>query len=133
MNMVVKCSECECTPTICHREESSRSTTHCGNCTGEEQCCCMVIHLIEDKDECCTDSSCTRLEARFSGLNPQVKPTNGIQFPQPEIGFGIRSFLFYAKGLYAAALGIEILCISAVEIGENTGLYLSVSMLVELP
>jgi hypothetical protein len=30
----------------------------------------------------------------------------------------------YVKGLYAAALGIEILCISAAEIGENTGLYL---------
>jgi hypothetical protein len=30
----------------------------------------------------------------------------------------------YAKGLYAAALGIEILCIAAAEIGENTGLYL---------
>jgi hypothetical protein len=28
------------------------------------------------------------------------------------------------KGLYAAALGIEILCITAAEIGENTGLYL---------
>ena len=110
----MKCAECECT----HREESSRSTTK------EEQCCCMAIHLIGDKDECCSDSSCTRLEVRFSGLNPQVKPTKGIQSPQPEIGFGIRSFLFYAKGLYAAALGIEILCIAAAEIGENTGLYL---------
>jgi hypothetical protein len=26
--------------------------------------------------------------------------------------------------LYAAALGIEILCIAAAEIGENTGLYI---------
>jgi hypothetical protein len=40
------------------------------------------------------------------------------------IGFGIRSFFSYAKSLYAAALGIEILCIAAAEIGENTGLYL---------
>ena len=39
-------------------------------------------------------------------------------------GRGLRSFFFYAKGLYAAALGIEILCIAAAEIGENTGLYL---------
>ena len=30
----------------------------------------------------------------------------------------------HVKGLYAAALGIEILCIAAAEIGENTGLYL---------
>ncbi|MGI0039015.1 MAG: hypothetical protein ACREAO_04295, partial [Nitrososphaera sp.] len=28
------------------------------------------------------------------------------------------------KSLYAAALGIEILCITAAEIGENTALYL---------
>jgi hypothetical protein len=40
------------------------------------------------------------------------------------MGFGIRSFFSYAKSLYAAALGIEILCIAAAEIGENTGLYL---------
>jgi hypothetical protein len=32
--------------------------------------------------------------------------------------------LGYVKGIYAAALGIEILCIAAAEIGENTGLYL---------
>ena len=33
-------------------------------------------------------------------------------------------YLGLVKGLYAAALGIEILCIAAAEIGENTGLYL---------
>ena len=33
-------------------------------------------------------------------------------------------YLGQVKSLYAAALGIEILCISAAEIGENTGLYL---------
>ena len=55
----------------------------------------------------------TNVAVTHHALNPQVKPTKGIQFPQPEIGFGIRSFLFCAKGLYAAALGIEILCIAA--------------------
>ena len=50
-------------------------------------------------------SSCTRFEVRFPGLNPQTKHTNGIQSPQPEMGFGIRSFLFYAKGLYAQRWG----------------------------
>lgn len=43
---------------------------------------------------------------------------------EPKIGFVIRSFFSYAKGLYAAALGIEILCIAAADIRENTGLYL---------
>lgn len=33
-------------------------------------------------------------------------------------------YLGHVKDLYAAALGIEILCIAAAEIGENTGLYL---------
>ena len=33
-------------------------------------------------------------------------------------------FLCNIKGLYAAALGIEILCIAAAKIDENTGLYL---------
>jgi hypothetical protein len=33
-------------------------------------------------------------------------------------------YLGQVKGLYAAALGIEILCIAAAEIGENSGLYL---------
>jgi hypothetical protein len=36
----------------------------------------------------------------------------------------IIAFLAYAKGIYAAALGIEILCIAAAEIGENSALYL---------
>jgi hypothetical protein len=33
-------------------------------------------------------------------------------------------YLGLVKSLYAAALGIEILCIAAAEIGENSGLYL---------
>lgn len=37
---------------------------------------------------------------------------------------GWSEFFKHAKALYAAALGIEILCITAAEIGENTGLYL---------
>ncbi|HEY7573150.1 MAG TPA: hypothetical protein VH796_17450 [Nitrososphaeraceae archaeon] len=36
----------------------------------------------------------------------------------------ICEFFRHVKSLYAAALGIEILCITAAEIGENTGLYL---------
>jgi hypothetical protein len=35
--------------------------------------------------------------------------------------------------LYAEALGIEILCIAAAEIGENTGLYLFGFNLIEIP
>lgn len=124
--MIVKCAECECTPVECNKVESSESTIGCINCTKEDECCCLDIHavVVGDKDQCCNDSSCTRFdEVRFTGLT-QIKPTNNIQSQQPDRGLGIRSFFFYAKGLYAAALGIEILCIAAAEIGENTGLYL---------
>lgn len=33
-------------------------------------------------------------------------------------------FFSHARGIFAAALGIEVLCISFAELGENTGLYL---------
>jgi hypothetical protein len=38
--------------------------------------------------------------------------------------FSVYGYLGHVKGLYAAALGIEIVCITAAEKGENTGLYL---------
>jgi hypothetical protein len=42
-------------------------------------------------------------------------------------------FFRNTKSLYAAALGIEILCIAAAEIGENTGLYLFGFNLIGIP
>jgi hypothetical protein len=42
-------------------------------------------------------------------------------------------FFTRVKALYAAALGIEILCIGAAEIGENTGLYLFGFNLIGIP
>lgn len=45
-------------------------------------------------------------------------------FHQRPIHFSsVYGYLGHVKGLYAA-LGIEIVCITAAEIGENTGLYL---------
>jgi hypothetical protein len=40
----------------------------------------------------------------------------------------IYEFFRHVKTMYAAALGIEILCIAAAEIGENTGLYVLASI-----
>jgi hypothetical protein len=37
---------------------------------------------------------------------------------------GLSEFFHHARRLYAAALGIEILCIAAAEIGENSSLYI---------
>ncbi len=42
---------------------------------------------------------------------------------RPEKKNSIISFFYYTKTLFAAALGIEILCISAAEIGENSAFY----------
>ena len=110
---IVKCAECECTPAECNRKESSDNMIRCTNCTKEDKCCCLVIHIVEDENHCCNGSSCKGSYV-----------TSHMNAPCPTVSSGIRSFFSYAKGLYAAALGIEILCIAAAEIGENTGLYL---------
>ncbi|HEY8140294.1 MAG TPA: hypothetical protein VIE86_04355 [Nitrososphaera sp.] len=46
---------------------------------------------------------------------------------------GLIQFFRNTRSLYAAALGIEILCIAAAEIGENTGLFLFGFNLVGIP
>jgi hypothetical protein len=63
----------------------------------------------------------------FTFLSDRNHPNEGIDKPITRLeskgqkwGSSLYSFFLCAKGLYAAALGIEILCI----IGENTGLYL---------
>jgi hypothetical protein len=120
MNMAVRCAECECASEECglsgQYDEGSRS---CPNCKADS-CCCISLHLTDKKNNCCDDTSCKNIELASSARSTSpVFPTKKAQR-----GIGLWRFLHYAKGLYAAALGIEILCIGAAEIGENTGLYL---------
>ena len=69
------------------------------------------MNLSVMNDDCCSDGVCknngnnatTELKAKSKG--------------------SIYEFFKHVKSLYAAALGIEILCITAAEIGENVGLY----------
>ena len=68
----------------------------CRNCI-KEICCCTTIHKFKLKK--------TSLS---SNLTLQSKT---------------RLFFTTTKSMYSAALGIEILCIMAAEIGENIGLY----------
>lgn len=98
----------------------------CINCTKNDKCWCLDIHLIEGKYQCCIDSSCTGYNISLSrpNPNPQIKLMNSMPSPKSETDHGNRPFFFYAKSLFAAALGIEILCIAAAEIGENTGLFI---------
>ena len=110
--MAVKCAECQCTPQDCIMIETSR----CSTCT-KEVCCCIAVHssnslglvkLATLNDDCCASGACK---------NDTIEQKTTLQS-------GLLGFFRHAKSLYAAALGIEILCIAAAEIGENTGLYL---------
>jgi hypothetical protein len=122
MNKVVKCAECECAPVECSRSEYHENSLICINCK-VDSCCCLAIHATKETAQCCNDSSCKNASLAFLNLNPHNGPIikSRSKSKQKEELF---SFLTHAKGLYAAALGIEILCIAAAEIGENTGLYL---------
>jgi hypothetical protein len=69
-------------------------------------------------DDCCTSGVCKNDVIIQKTRTPQS---------------GLVAFFRNAKRLYAAAIGIEILCIAAAEIGENTGLYLFGFNLLGIP
>jgi hypothetical protein len=97
--LVLVCTECQRAP-----EESAKDIsnfTQCKNCT-KHICCCIDLHQDLSNN---TGHSDNRI-AFHSRSSPIIV------------------FLRYVKGIYAAAIGIEILCIAAAEIGENTALYL---------
>jgi hypothetical protein len=97
--MALICAECQCAPAECAKDINN--ITQCKNCI-KPVCCCIDFHQ-DLSDNTSRSDIRIALISRFSS---------------------IITFLRYAKGIYAAALGIEILCIAAAEIGENTGLYL---------
>jgi hypothetical protein len=69
----------------------------------------LNVELVAMKDDCCARGICK--DDAIAKTTIPKKP-------------GLIKFFKHAKALYAAALGIEILCIAAAEIGENAGLYL---------
>src|SRR5919198_1482942 len=97
--MDLVCAECYRIPVECAK--CSENITQCKNCV-KPICCCIDFHDDLPDD---TSHSYNHISfcSRFSS---------------------IITFLRHAKGIYATALGIEILCIAAAEIGENTSLYL---------
>jgi hypothetical protein len=97
--LVLVCAKCQCAPAECAK--NGQNTTPCKNCT-KPICCCIDFHQDLSNNTSHSDNRVT-FYYRVSS---------------------IISFFGYAKGIYAAALGIEILCIAAAEIGENTALYL---------
>jgi hypothetical protein len=86
------------------------------------------ITTIQEPDDCCALGSC---ENNKNNNNANDALKRNLATTTPSSGFS--QFLRNIKGLYAAALGIEILCIAAAEIGENTGLYLFGFNLVGIP
>jgi hypothetical protein len=97
--LVLVCAECQCAPIECAK--NGQNITQCKNCI-KPICCCIDFHQDLSYNIRHSDNRITFL-SRFSS---------------------IVTFLLYARGIYAAAIGIEILCIAAAEIGENTALYL---------
>jgi hypothetical protein len=97
--LVLVCAECQCAPTECAK--NGQNITQCKNCIKPVCCCIDFHHYLSD-----TTSHWDNHITFYSRLS------------------SITSFFGYAKGIYAAALGIEILCIAAAEVGENTALYL---------
>jgi hypothetical protein len=68
------------------------------------------MNLSVMNDDCCSDGVCKNNNNMTAELRAKSKGS-------------IHKFFRHVKSLYAAALGIEILCITAAELGENTGLY----------
>ena len=136
--MGIRCAECQCVQQECIKVDIER----CILCT-RDVCCCDSIHnnrnsrlkkplgmakviiTTREPNECCASWSC---ESNNNAL--QHKPTTTSLSSSSS---GLFQFLRNIKALYAAALGIEILCIAAAEIGENAGLYLFGFDLIGIP
>jgi hypothetical protein len=86
------------------------------------------IISMQEPDDCCASISC---ENNKNNASDGLKRTPVTVTLLSSSFFS--QFIKNIRGLYAAALGIEILCISAAEIGENTGLYLFGFNLVGTP
>src|SRR5215208_5416842 len=92
------CCECKCSFANCNNNELPNKDTKCKNCI-KDICCCIPIH--------------------------KNKLTETSLFLSSNLSLKTKTKLFFniTKSMYPAALGIEILCIMAAEIGENIGLY----------
>ena len=92
----IVCSECKCSINNCNNEFLNNSIK-CKNCI-KEICCCIKIHTHKVRKQTLSLSS------------------NLSLISKSKLYFNI------TKKLLPVALGIEILCIMAAEIGENIGL-----------
>lgn len=90
----IVCSECKCSINNCNNNDAfSNNRIKCKNCI-KEICCCITIHT-------------NRLRKKSLSLSSNLS-------------LKLKSKLYFSitKNLLPVALGIEILCIMAAEIGE---------------
>jgi hypothetical protein len=138
--MEIRCAECQCVPQDCIKVDVER----CILCT-RYVCCCINIHSSNSSlkkkplaiaktittaqpDDCCALGFCENNNKNSKyALQPKLTTSSLSSLSR------LFQFLKNIKALYAAALGIEILCISAAEIGENSGLYLFGFNLIGIP
>ena len=111
--MDIRCAKCHCLPQHCTKVAEDATCSVCS----KDTCCCLTIHKSASKtrfpgtlqgDDCCLNNTCSADKEAPEGVS----------------SYGVRDFFANVKRFYAAALGIEILCIAAAEIGENSGLYI---------
>jgi len=125
----VKCSECPCNPQDCTKVLDAQQ--RCILCT-KDVCCCASIHSRRyyptvKKPLTLTDTR-TALEPEdcYCSASVSCKNNNTVlnhiatSSQSSSSSSGLFQFLKKNIALFAAALGIEILYISAAEIGENT-------------
>jgi hypothetical protein len=143
--MSVRCAECQCIQQECTKTDAQS----CILCT-KDVCCCATIHntptyystlkkrlamaaaekpiTAMEPNDCCSFSSASGSSCKNNHNDTidheMISSSSSQSSPSSSFSFSLLQFLRDMKGLYAAALGIEILCITAAEIGENTGLYL---------
>ena len=98
MTINIVCSECKCSINNCNNNEFLNNNIKCRNCI-KEICCCITFHTYK-----------VRKQTLFISSNLSLKTKSKLYFS-------------ITKNLLPTALGIEILCIMAAEIGENIGLY----------
>lgn len=98
MTINIVCSECKCSINNCNNNKFLNNNIKCRNCI-KEICCCITIHTHKVRKQTLSLSSNLSLKTKS------------------------KLFFNITKNLLSTALGIEILCIMAAEIGENIGLY----------
>ena len=98
MRKNIVCYECKCSLIDCYNDELINNDIKCRNCI-KDFCCCIRIHTNNVRKKSVSLSSNLSLKSKS------------------------KLFLNTTKTLFSVALGIEILCIMAAEIGENIGLY----------